>query len=196
MLHKDHFIFYQIAEKFLLEIYERDWKNGVLAPFFEYAYASFSYWMDISYSYKNRIWKYDGEIVAFCFYENPVTYIYFCLKPGYENLALEMMTYADKHMPVNGSNIQPILFGGQEALMCAARQLGYRQKSEHWDMQYDFVNELDFPLPKGFHSVNRQDMEKVSKCCFKGFDHEQSESPWNHFAPYPNTDIRVSPLSI
>ena len=69
-----------------------------------------------------------------------------------------------------------------EKLMCAARQLGYRQKSEHWDMQYDFANELDYPLPKGFHFVNRQnmDMEKVSKCCFKGFDHEQSEGPWNH----------------
>ena len=38
--------------QFLLEIYERDWRNGVPAPFFEYAYASFSYWMDISYSYK------------------------------------------------------------------------------------------------------------------------------------------------
>ena len=184
--------------QFLLEIYERDWKNGVPAPFFEYAYASFSYWMDISYSYKNHIWEYDGEIVAFCFYENPVTDIYFCLKPGYDDLAFEMMTYADKHMPVNGSNIQPILFGGQDALMCAARHLGYRQKSEHWDMQYDFANELDYPLPKGFHFVNRQDMdmEKVSKCCFKGFDHEQSEGPWNHSVPYPNTGIRVSPLPL
>jgi len=37
--------------------------------------------MDISYSYKNRIWKYGGEIVAFCLYENPVADIYFCLKP-------------------------------------------------------------------------------------------------------------------
>lgn len=68
--------------QFLLETYERDWRNGVPAPFFEYAYASFSYWMDISYSYKNRIWECDGEIVAFCFYENPETDIYFCLKPA------------------------------------------------------------------------------------------------------------------
>ena len=85
-----------------------------------------------------------------------------------------------------------------EKLMCAALQLGYRQKSEHWDMQYDFANELDYPLPKGFHFVNRQDMdmEKVSKCCFKGFDHEQSEGPWNHSVPYPNTGIRVSPLPL
>ena len=54
--------------------------------------------------------------------------------------------------------------------MCAALQLGYRQKSEHWDMQYDFANELDYPLPKGFHFVNRQDMdmEKVSNAVLKG----------------------------
>ena len=99
--------------QFLLEIYERDWRNGVPAPFFEYAYASFSYWMDISYSYKNRIWECNGEIVAFCFYENPVTDIYFCLKPGYEKLASEMVQYADENMFTNKEGIQFIFFGGQ-----------------------------------------------------------------------------------
>lgn len=28
--------------QFLIEIYAKDWKNGVPAPFFEYAYASFA----------------------------------------------------------------------------------------------------------------------------------------------------------
>lgn len=82
--------------QFMLDIYERDWRNGVPAPFFEYAYSSFAYWMDISYSYKNRIWEDKGEIVAFCFYENPVTDIYFSLKPGYEELAPQMLAYAPK----------------------------------------------------------------------------------------------------
>lgn len=85
--------------QFMLDIYERDWRNGVAAPFFEYAFSSFYSWMDISCSYKDRIWEDNGEIVAFCFYENPVTDIYFSLKPGYEELAPEMITYADKHMP-------------------------------------------------------------------------------------------------
>lgn len=165
--------------QFLLEIYERDWRNGVPAPFFEYAYASFSYWMDISYSYKNRIWECNGEIVAVCFYENPVTDVYFCLKLGYEELALEMVTYADGNMVTNGEDIQFILFGGQDALMNAAQQLGYGKKSEHWDMQYDFQNELQYPLPEGFHFVNPQNLDwsKVGECCWKGFDHEQSEGP-------------------
>ncbi len=57
--------------QFMLDIYERDWRNGVPAPFFEYAYSSFSSWMDISYSYKNRIWEDNGEIVAFFFTKIP-----------------------------------------------------------------------------------------------------------------------------
>ena len=38
----------------------------------------------------------------------------------------------------------------------------------------DYADELDFPLPEGFHFVNPQDIDRtnVGKCCFKGFDHE------------------------
>ena len=84
--------------QFMVSIYERDRRNGIEASFFEYAYVSFSCWMDITYSYKNRIWEDNGEIVAFCFYESPITEIYFCLKPRYEELASEMIAYADKNM--------------------------------------------------------------------------------------------------
>ncbi|MDE7430030.1 MAG: GNAT family N-acetyltransferase [Lachnospiraceae bacterium] len=168
--------------QFMLDIYERDWRNGVPGPFFEHAYASFAYWMDITYSYKNRIWEDNGEIVAFCFNESPVTDIYFSLKPGYEELASEMIAYADAHMPIKGGKIQLIRFGGQEALMNAAKQAGYYQKSESWDMQFDFEDVLDYPLPEGFHFVNPEeyDIEKIGKCCWKGFDHEPNEGAWDH----------------
>lgn len=168
--------------QFMLDIYERDWRNGVPAPFFEYAYSSFSSWMDITCSYKNRIWEDHGKIAAFCFYENPVTDIYFSLRPGYEELADEMLAYADANMPHEGKDIQLILFEGQSALMNAAKQLGYRPKWEHTDMQFDFGNTLDYPLPEGFYFVNPEnfDLDKIEKCCWKGFDHEQTEGPWNH----------------
>ncbi len=181
--------------QFLVDIYEKDWKNGVCAPFFEYAYSSFSDWMDISYSFKNRIWEKDGEIVAFCFYENPRTDIYFCLMPGYEELALEMVTYADKNMKNNGKETQFIFFGGQTALMKAAEQLGYKQQSEYWDMQYDFTDELDYPLPEGFHFVKPQEVDiyAVGECCWKGFDHEQSEGPWNHQHEQNNYLLQTAP---
>lgn len=181
--------------QFMLDIYERDWRNGVPAPFFEYAFSSFAYWMDITYSYKNRIWEDNGKIVAFCFYEAPVTDIYFSLKPGYEELASEMIAYADANMPMKGRKIQLILFEGQEALKRAAEQLGYYQKSERWDMQFDFDNVLDDPLPEGFHFVKpeRYDMDKISKCCWKGFDHEQKEGPWNYQYEQSNYLLAVAP---
>lgn len=181
--------------QFMLDIYERDWRNGVPAPFFEYAFSSFSYWMDITYSYKNRIWEDNGKIVGFCFCEAPITDIYFSLKPGYEELASEMVTYADEHMPIKGQKIQLILFGGQDALMNAAKQLGYSQKSESQDMQFDFDDVLDYPLPEGFHFAKSQDLDmtKVGKCCWKGFDHEQNEGLWNHQYEQNNYLLQTAP---
>lgn len=180
--------------QFMLDIYERDWRNGVPAPFFEYAFSSFAYWMDITYSYKNCIWEDNGKIVAFCFYENPMTDIYFSLKPGYEELASEMIAYADAHMSVGGE-IQLILFGGQDSLMNAAKQAGYCQKSEDWDMQFDFDDVLDYSLPEGFHFVSSDeyDMNKINKCCWKGFDHEQNEGLWNHQYEQNNYLLEVAP---
>ena len=181
--------------RFMLDVYERDWRNGVPAPFFEYAFSSFAYWMDITYSYKNRIWEDNGKIVAFCFYENPMTDIYFSLKPGYEELASEMIAYANAHMSVKEGEIQLILFGGQDALMNAAKQAGYRQKSEDWDMQFDFDDVLDYSLPEGFHFVSSDeyDMNKINKCCWKGFDHEQNEGLWNHQYEQNNYLLEVAP---
>ncbi len=45
-------------------------------------------------------------ILPFCFYENPVTDIYFGLKPGYEELAPEMVAYADEQMPIKAGEQQ------------------------------------------------------------------------------------------
>lgn len=181
--------------RFMLDIYERDWRNSVPAPFFEYAFSSFAYWMDITYSYKNRIWEHNGNIVAFCFYQNPVTDIYFSLRPGYEELASEMIAYADADMQIKGQKIQLILLGGQDALQKAAGQFGYCQQYERWDMQFDFGDVLDYPLPEGFHFVKPEayDIDKVGKCCWKGFDHEQSEGAWDHQYEQSNYLIETAP---
>ena len=181
--------------EFMTAIYERDHRNGIQAPFFEYAYSSFAYWMDISYSYKNRIWEDKGEIVAFCFYENPVTDIYFSLKPGYEELAPQMLAYADGHMPQKDGERQMILFGGQTALMNAAKELGYCQVYERFDMQFDFGDVLDYPLPEGFHFVKPEeyDVDKIGKCCWKGFDNEETEGAWNHQHEQDGYQRQVAP---
>lgn len=181
--------------RFMLDIYERDWRNGVPAPFFEYAFSSFAYWMDITYSYKNRIWEDNGKIIAFCFYESPVTDIYFSLRPGYEELASEMIAYADTHMQMKDGKIQLILFGGQEALMKAAKQAGYDQKFEKLSMQFDFNDVLEHSLPEGFHFVspNEYDLDKIGKCCWKGFDHEPAEGPWDHQYEQSHYLLKVAP---
>ena len=103
----DHMRIYQ----FMIDIYEKDWRNGVPAPFLEYALSS--EWMDKSYTHRNRIWEDNGQIVAFCFTESPVTDIYFSLRPGYEELAPEMIAYADAHMPRIDGHLRFVLFQGQ-----------------------------------------------------------------------------------
>lgn len=171
----DHMDIYQ----FMLEIYERDWSNGVPAPFLEYALSST--WMDKSYSYVNRIW-FDGDrIVGFVFNESPVTDVYFSLRPGYEELAPEMVIYAGQNMPNFEGKKQLIIFEGQNAIMDAAKELGYQKVGEEISMQYDFDRPLEYELPAGFRFVPQgmYDVEKIEKCCYKGFDHEAEEGPWN-----------------
>ncbi|MDO4333686.1 MAG: GNAT family N-acetyltransferase [Eubacteriales bacterium] len=171
----DHMDIYQ----FMLEVYERDWKNGVPAPFLEYALSSV--WMDKTYTYKNRIWLDGDRIVGFVFYENPVTDIYFSLRPGYEELASEMVAYADQNMPDLNGNRQFVIFGGQDAIRKAAQELGYHMAGEYVQMQYDFDKPLEYTLPEGFRFVPQgtYDVEKIEQCCWKGFDHEAEEGPWN-----------------
>lgn len=171
----DHMDIYQ----FMIEIYEKDWRNGVPAPFLEYALSS--NWMDKSYTHRNRIWM-DGEkIVAFCFNENPVTDVYFSLRPGYESLADEMVKYAADYMPNLDQKQQFVIFKGQDAIMDAAVRAGYKQVCNWTDMIYEFDKELKYDLPDGFHFVDADkiSIEKVTECCWKGFDHESEEGPWD-----------------
>jgi len=174
----DHMKIYQ----FMLEIYEKDWRNGVPAPFLEYALSS--YWMDKSYTHRNRIWEENGEIVAFCFTESPITDIYFSLKPGYEELAMEMVEYADAYMPKKDDKLQFVLFEGQGAIMKAAKKLGYEQVGGYDDKIYEFDKPLEFKLPSGYKFVAYKDLDtaKVIECCWKGFNHEIEEGPWDQNA--------------
>lgn len=165
--------------RFMTEIYRKDWGNGVPAPFFEYALSSS--WMDKSYIHRNRIWMENHRIVGFCFTENPVNDILFSLRPGYEELADEMVTYASEFMPKPGSKNRLIIFKGQKAIMETATRAGYKKANEFEDMIFDFEEELNYELPKGFHFVKAEDInvDKVSECCWKGFDHEEEEGPWD-----------------
>lgn len=164
--------------RFMTEIYERDWRNGVPAPFMEYALCSD--WMDKSFVHRNRLW-FDGEkIVALVFYENPVTDVYFSLRPGYEFLAEELVAYAQSNMPKKDGKQRLVIFGAQTALVEAAQKSGWRKEFGYWEKVRDFSEPLERPIPEGYRFAQAPlDVAKCCECCWKGFGHEAEEGPWD-----------------
>lgn len=169
---------------FMVEVFDKQFSNGVAAPFFEYALMSS--WMDKNYLYLNRLWFDGDKVVAFVFYENPVTGVFFNLRPGYEALAEELVTYAEECMPNFGVQ-ELILFAGQEALGYEVEKRGYTVAWENVDYIYDFTkSDLTYSLPEGFHFVDplKADPVKLSVCMWKGFDHEDK-------GPFVNWDAKI-----
>ncbi len=155
---------------FLVDVY--DWKNGsgMPAPFFEYALQSS--WMDKSYSYLDRLW-FDGDrVVAFVYYESPVTNVFFNVRKGYEFLADELVEYAAVSMPDFGRQ-QLVLFNGQDFLKEAAKKRGYRMVEEYESRILDFRNELNYELPEGYCFVEPEntDILRLARLLWYGFGH-------------------------
>lgn len=167
------------VRQFMVEIYERDWRNGVPAPFLEYALCCS--WMDTSLTHRFSLWEEDGRIVALVFYENPASDVYFSLRPGYERLVGEMMDYAEADMPKTDGAQRFVLFGGQKALVEAAECRGYTRTGGYNELVYDFSKPLEYPLPQGFSFVppDKLDYAKISECCYRGFNNEQTDGPWD-----------------
>lgn len=163
--------------------------NEVEAPFFEYAITSS--WMDKRYLYLNRLW-FDGDRAAgFVFYEDPCTEVHFCLRRGYEELADEMIEYAEKYMRGNDKEKTLLFTPQQKALMEADAKRGYRQSfvNENWVIDFG-TSSLDYPLPEGFHFVepDQVDPVKLAICMWKGFDHEDKGPFENWEAEDSGTD--------
>ena len=156
---------------FLTDIYDREMGSGVAAPFFEYALQSS--WMDQSYSFLDRFWLDGDRVVAFVFYEAPVTDIFFSVRKGYEFLADELVNYAVSAMPNFEGKQRLVLFNGQEFLMEAAAKRGFVKTEEYEDRHFDFRNELNHPLPEGYHFVDPEDADgfKLAKLLWYGFGH-------------------------
>ncbi len=166
---------------FLTDIYDRETGSGVAAPFFEYALQSS--WMDQSYSFLDRLWLDGDRVVAFVFYEAPVTDVFFSVRKGYEFLADDLVEYAVSAMPDFDGKQRLVLFNGQEYLMDAAAKRGFILKEEYEDRNFDFRNELDHPLPESYHFVDPKDADgfKLAKLFWYGFGHGDKEpfEGWN-----------------
>lgn len=137
--------------QFMVEIYEKDWRNGVPAPFLEYALSSD--WMDKSLVHRWKLWEDHGRIVGLVFYENPVNDVYFSLRPGYEKLAEEMVAYAVSFMPRVEGHLRFVILGGQNAIKDAATKIGFQQSFDYVEKVFDFEQSLHYTLPDGFHFV-------------------------------------------
>ena len=169
--------------KLMTEAYDHEENNGPAAPFFEYAVTS--PWHDRDYLRLNRFWLDDGKPVAFVFYEQPVTELYFVLKPGYEMLADEMIEYAETAYPKFEDPLTLVLSVGQKALIEAAERRGYQYDYEETDRIFDLrTGKLDYPLPAGYHFVDsmHSDPLKSAKCLWDGFNSEE-------LGPFVNWDI-------
>lgn len=169
---------YMAVYDFLIEISTSDYRNGVDAPFLEYALSSD--WMDKSFTHRWHIWQDKDQIVGFCFTEDPVTDAYFCLRPGYAFLADEMIRHAEQHFPGPLSEKRMVLFGSQTALREAAARAGWTEFETRDQFDYFFDFPLDYPLPEGFRFTNpgAVDAAKATECCWKGFGNEAESGPW------------------
>ncbi|SCX12960.1 hypothetical protein SAMN02910339_01819 [Lachnospiraceae bacterium YSD2013] len=160
-----------LVYKLMIEVYNHEESNGPAEPFFEYAITS--PWVERDFLRLNRFWLDGDNPVGFVFYEQPVTALYFVLRPGYECLAGEMIEYAETAYPKFEDPLELVFISGQTALIEAARARGYELAYEEPDNYFDFSEgKLDYPLPKGYHFVDPKtsDSLKVAKCLWDGFN--------------------------
>lgn len=162
-----------MAWDFMVEVYSLATEKGmgsIEPPFFEYALTSS--WMNKDYLHLCRFWLEEGIVVGFVFYEN-LGDIHFVLRPGYEELADEMVAYAIDVFPDYSGEKQLTFSKGQEIFMEAAEKRGYKlcykDKSYVLDMT---KTALDYELPEGFHFVEPSEVDpvKLSRCTWKSFN--------------------------
>ncbi len=161
----------ELVYKLMTEVYNHEETNGPAEPFFEYAITS--PWMDKDFLRLNRFWLDDDNPAAFVFYEQPVTSLYFVLRPGYEHLAKEMIAYAEAAYPKFDDPLELVLISGQTALIDAAKARGYELVWEEKQHYFDFRHgKLEFPLPDGYHFVDpgASDPLKTARCLWDGFN--------------------------
>ncbi|MDD3244182.1 MAG: GNAT family N-acetyltransferase [Eubacteriales bacterium] len=162
----------------MLRVYQKNWDNGVPAPFLEYALSAD--WADQTFAHRDAIWEDDGRMVAFCFYESRPGSAFFNLDPAYSCLAGEMMDHAEAQLCGEDGKVKLKLMEGQTALIAEAKARGYRMTDTYNERIFDLSKPLDYALPEGYRFVDSMeiDMGKVLLCCWKGFDHE-AEGEWD-----------------
>lgn len=159
--------------EFLIENYTMDWRNGVPAPFFEY--AQMLYWTDVTQTHRNGIWECDGVIIGFCFYESQIGSAFFCVNDKYKTIVSDMIIYAEQRLCKDDGSLKLVIFASQSDIISVAQRMGYRKESQNDVGIYDFSKgTLDHKLPEGFsfEEPGKFDMKKMIEATWRGFDHD------------------------
>ena len=103
-------------------------------------------------------------------------------------MAGEMVAYAKESVPRVDGRLKLMIFDRQEAVRKAAKTAGFEKTYEYMEKIIGFDKPLDYSLPEGFHFVKPEELSaaKVSECCWKGFNHEETEGPWDGDYDYIN----------
>lgn len=167
--------------QFMIKTYAIDWKNGVPAPFFEYAQVL--PWTERERNHRNAIWEEDDEIVGFCFFESSMGHAFFNIKEGYDTIIPDMIVHAEKQLCSKDGSLELKLFSGQKNVIKVAEQEGYQQISESKQLIYSYCDgPLDYILPDGFYFEEpcKIDLEKQLDATWQGFGNKSERPKSNH----------------
>lgn len=159
--------------QFMLDHYSVDWKRGTPAPFFEYAQVL--HWTEKTQNHRNAIWEHDGNMVAFCWYNNAIGEAYFNVSDDYESLIPEMFDYAEARLSNEDGSLELKLSMSQTGVLEEAQKRGYAKVEEWVEGIYDYsTGPLDSPLPEGFsfEEPGHYDVKRMIEASWRGFDHD------------------------
>jgi predicted N-acetyltransferase YhbS len=158
--------------EFLSENYQHpNWFNSPCAFEYSHTHGIFEY----TNAHRFGIWEDDGEIVATaCFEMRPGDYIS-CVKSGYEFLASDMLSYAEKELSKISDGKKSLEIFSTDCNVELFIENGY---SIAWsEPMYVYNYDKGFrecKLPEGFSIISLEDENDIMKidCCLhEGFNH-------------------------
>jgi len=151
-----------------------NWFNTPLC--FEYSHMHSNF--QKMYSHRFGIWEDDGEIVAAAYFEMELGEYIPCVKPGYEHLRTEMLSFAERELSKKdhaGSRTLEIFSTDKQGLNDFYSANGYTIARSNAILIYPYDKGFnECKLPEGFtlHTLEEENnIEKIDCCFWEGFGH-------------------------
>lgn len=143
---------------------------------------------------KNGVW-YDGDkIVAFATNEVSLGKASFIIRPGYEFLKFDMLTYAIDALQRDGK-MKILINDADHEFQQIAEVNGYCASSDiEKTLVLDLTRDLNYVLPYGYTARSLAEgysLGKLNRCTYRGFDNgEEPETELTESYQGPNFDKR------